>query len=124
MVFSFLVGNSDMHLKNFSLIETAPSAQSYKLSPAYDMLPVNIISEDTVETVLALNGKKTQLRKKDFMALAATCLLSAATAEKMIARLIAKKDVMMRIAATSQVPEDIRQGCMDLIEKRTHVFAK
>ena len=122
VVFSFLVGNSDMHLKNFSLIETAPGTQSYKLSPAYDMLPVNIISEDTEETALALNGKKTRLRRKDFMALAATCQLSAAAAEKMIARLIAKKDVMMRIAATSQVPEDIRQGCMDLIEKRARVF--
>lgn len=124
VVFSFLVGNSDMHLKNFSLIETAPGAQTYKLAPAYDMLPVNVISEDTEETALALNGKKTRLRRKDFMALAAACQLPSVAAEKMIARLVAKKDVLMHIAASSPVPEDIRQACMDLIEMRVRVFTE
>ena len=122
VVFSFLVGNSDMHLKNFSLIETAPGAQSYKLSPAYDMLPVNVVSQDTEETALALNGKKTRLRRKDFMALAAACNLPPAAAEKMIGRLVGKVDVLMNIAASAQAPEDIRQGCIDLINTRAHVF--
>ena len=58
IVFSFLVGNSDMHLKNFSLLETAPGSQEFMLSPAYDMLPVNIVSTDTEETALALNAKR------------------------------------------------------------------
>ena len=84
IVFSFLVGNSDMLLKNFSLLETAPGSQEFMLSPAYDMLPVNIVSTDTEETALALNGKKSNLRKKDFFALAAACHLSSAAAEKMI----------------------------------------
>lgn len=124
VVFSFLVGNSDMHLKNFSLIETAPGAQTYKLAPAYDMLPVNVISEDTEETALALNGRKTRLRRKDFMALAAACQLPAVAAEKMITRLVGKADVLMHIAASSQAPEDIRQECMDLIERRARVLVE
>lgn len=122
VVFSFLVGNSDMHLKNFSLIETAPGAQTYKLSPAYDMLPVNVVSQDTEETALALNGKKTRLRRKDFMALAAACHLSPAAAEKMIVRLVSKVGALIDIAASAQVPEDIRQRCIDLINTRAHVF--
>jgi len=122
VVFSFLVGNSDMHLKNFSLIETAPGAQTYKLSPAYDMLPVNVVSQDTEETALALNGKKTRLRRKDFMTLAAACHLSPAAAEKMIARLVGKVGVLIDIAASAQMSEDIRQRCINFINTRAHVL--
>ena len=64
IVFSFLIGNSDMHLKNFSLLETQEGSGEYALSPAYDMLPVNLIMpEDEEELALTLNGKKMNLRK-------------------------------------------------------------
>lgn len=68
LVFSYLVGNSDMHLKNFSLIETKEGSKKYILSPAYDLLPVNVIMpEDEEEFALAMNGKKMNLRKKIFL---------------------------------------------------------
>ena len=74
LVFSFLVGNSDMHLKNFSLIETEEGSEKYVLSPAYDLLPVNVIMpEDKEQFVLAMNGKKTHIRRKDFLLFAETC---------------------------------------------------
>lgn len=57
LVFSFVTGNSDMHLKNFSLIETKPGSNEYHLSQTYDMLPVNIIiKEDKDEFALTMNG--------------------------------------------------------------------
>lgn len=123
IVFSFLIGNSDMHLKNFSLLETAPGSQKFTLSPAYDMLPVNIVSTDTEETALALNGKKSNLRKKDFFALAAACHLSSAAAEKMIENLIKKVDVLISIAEHVEIPDDIRQACIALLIERAAVFA-
>ena len=123
IVFSFLIGNSDMHLKNFSLLETAPGSQEFMLSPAYDMLPVNIVSNDTEETALALNDKKSNLRKKDFFALAAACHLSSAAAEKMIGNLIKKVDVLISIAEHAEIPDDIRQACIALLIERAAVFA-
>ena len=67
LVFSFVIGNSDMHLKNFSLIETAPCSGRYKLSPAYDLLPVNVIMpEDKEQLALAMNGKKEIFDEKIF----------------------------------------------------------
>jgi serine/threonine-protein kinase HipA len=45
-LFSFLTGNNDMHLKNFSMIE---SASGWILSPAYDLLNVSIINPDDNE---------------------------------------------------------------------------
>ena len=123
IVFSFLIGNSDMHLKNFSLIENAPGSQTYVLSPAYDMLPVNVVSDDKEETALALNGETTKLRKKDFLALAVACSLSPAAAEKMIKRLIGKVDDMIIILQNSECPDSIRKNLLKLIKKRAAVFA-
>ena len=59
IIFSFVIGNSDMHLKNFSLIETEPGNREFVLTDAYDMLPVNVIlPEDTEQMALTVNGKK------------------------------------------------------------------
>lgn len=61
LVFSFTVGNSDMHLKNFSLIETEENSGRYQLSPAYDLLSVQVIMpEDPDQFALSMNGKKTK----------------------------------------------------------------
>ncbi len=55
-----IVGNSDMHLKNFSLNEADENSHSYIFSGAYDMLPISIVNPaDTEETELSLS-KKTQ----------------------------------------------------------------
>ncbi len=63
-IFSFLTGNSDMHLKNFSMIE---SSSGWILSSAYDLLNVAILfPEDTEELALSLAGKKKKLRQEHF----------------------------------------------------------
>ncbi|WP_299780587.1 HipA domain-containing protein [uncultured Formosa sp.] len=63
-VLSFLTGNNDMHLKNFSMIES-PSV--WILAPAHDLLNVTIVlPEDTEELVLTLEGKKRKLKKIHF----------------------------------------------------------
>jgi len=67
-LFCFLTGNSDMHLKNFSLIRT--SAGEIRLSPAYDLVPtVLLLPEDTEETALTIRGRKRKLGLRDFRAL-------------------------------------------------------
>jgi len=64
-LFCWLTGNSDMHLKNFSLY--ALTKGQYILSPAYDMLStVLAMPEDTEELALTLNGKKRKLNRTDF----------------------------------------------------------
>lgn len=64
VLFSFLTGNNDMHLKNFSMIE---SPSGWVLSPAYDLLNVSIeLPEDTEELALTLDGKKTKLKREHF----------------------------------------------------------
>ena len=63
--FSWLVGNNDMHLKNFSLY--APKGK-WLLTPAYDLLNVSMANpKDTEEMALTLNGRKKRITKSDFV---------------------------------------------------------
>lgn len=123
LVFSFVVGNSDMHLKNFSLIETDEASNTYVLSPAYDLLPVNVIMpEDTEEFALALNGKKTHIRKKDFFVFAEECGISKASAEKMIAKIVSMKPKYIDMCNDSLLPDHLKERFAELIEQRCKVL--
>ena len=123
LVFSFVVGNSDMHLKNFSLLETSEGSEMYQLSPAYDLLPVNVIlPEDQEECALALNGKKMNLRKKDFLVFADNCGLSRTSAEKMIQMVISKKGKFYKMCEESLLSEVMKDQFKALIEKRLEIL--
>lgn len=123
IVFSFMVGNSDMHLKNFSLIETEEASNTYVLSPAYDLLPVNVIMpEDTEEFALALNGKKTHIRKKDFLIYAKQCGISKKSAEKMIYKIISMKSDYLKMCNSSLLPDYMKNRFTELIERRCMIL--
>ncbi len=65
VVYCFLTGNNDMHLKNFSLFKDPE--RGYILSPAYDLVAAVLVVEgDDEELALTLNGKKKKLRRRDF----------------------------------------------------------
>lgn len=123
VVFSFVVGNSDMHLKNFSLIETHEGSQLYVLSPAYDMLPVNIIfPADSEEVALTLNGKKTNLRKNDFYAFSNHCGLSKIVADRMITKIVSMKDKYIDMCYESYLSEELKQSLIEIINKRIMIL--
>ena len=82
VLFCFVTGNNDMHLKNFSLYR--PS-KGYQLSPAYDLINVSIANpKDKEELALPLSRRKTKLRIEDFLNAAKTMGLN----EKVVLRLI------------------------------------
>lgn len=67
VLFSFLTGNADMHLKNFSLLEQPGLGMT--LSPAYDLVNTALVNPaDEEEMALTLNGRKKKLKKQDFLA--------------------------------------------------------
>lgn len=67
VLFSFITGNADMHLKNFSLLDKPRLGMI--LSPAYDLVNTTLVNpDDKEEMALTLNGKKKKLNKEDFVA--------------------------------------------------------
>ena len=123
ILFSFAVGNSDMHLKNFSLIETAEGSALYRLSEAYDMLPVNVIMpEDKEELALTLNGKKQNIRRRDFLLLAQSFSLPCKSAEKMIQKIVALKDTYIKMCRDSYLPDGMKERMISLISERIAIL--
>lgn len=65
LIFCYLIGNSDMHLKNFSLIREHDG--EWHLSKAYDLVPVKtVMPADKDDLALTVNGKNRKLRLGDF----------------------------------------------------------
>ena len=67
VLFSFLTGNADMHLKNFSLIHQP--AIGHIFLPAYDLVATALVNlTDDEDLALTLNGKKKKINHNDFVA--------------------------------------------------------
>ena len=125
IVFSFAVGNSDMHLKNFSLIETSENSNKYILSAAYDMLSTNVvIPTDKEELALTINGKKQNIRRKDFIKFAETIGIAEKTADKMIEKIVKLKDKYIAMCRESYMPDDMKETLENLIENRIAILEK
>lgn len=119
LVFFYVSGNSDMHLKNFSLIETSPGNSEYVLSPAYDLLPVNLVMpEDKEQMALTINGKKRNIRKKDFYVFAENCGINKKSAEKMTGKVVSLENKFIEMTENSFLPDDMKRDFTELIKFR------
>ncbi len=123
LIFSFIVGNSDMHLKNFSLIETMEGSGKYVLSPAYDLLPVNAnMPADKEQFALPMNGRKNNIRRKDFLVFADNCGIEKNAAEKMIKNLVSLTPTYLSMCEESLLPDDLKERLENIIKERTVVL--
>ncbi len=125
VVFSFIIGNSDMHLKNFSLIETKSGNREFILSDAYDMLPVNaILHEDTEQMALTINGKKKNILYKDFIQLAKNCGIPEKVAISLVERVCSYKEDMLKEVDKSYLSEEQKEKVKELIIARINTLSK
>ena len=123
VVGSFIIGNSDMHLKNFSLKETEPGNRKFQLSKAYDMLPVNIIMpEDKEQLALTINGKKRNIHKKEFRLLAEACGIPSNAAEHMLKKICSKKDKFLKQIEEAYLSEEQKENVKELISERIEIL--
>ena len=119
LVFCYVTGNSDMHLKNFSLIEDMPKSGNYILSPAYDLLPVNVIMpEDTEAFALPINGKKKNIRRNDFLIFAEQAGIARKTASRLIDSVLAKAPRFKEMCAESLLIDELKECFINLIDQR------
>jgi len=112
-VFCYLSGNSDMHLKSFSLIRFLDGR--YELAPAYDLVPVKLVMPaDKEEMALTLNGKKSKLKRQDFERFGTTIGLTPAQIEKGISRMCEAAKVNVSDAlACSFMTEEMNNRFLD-----------
>lgn len=117
VLFSFFTGNSDMHLKNFSLLEK--ENQGMCLSPAYDLLPTNLVNEaDKEELALTLNGKKSKLKYQDFLVAYESCGLNKKILDNTLALFVYAKQEFLAVLEKSFVSDELKMKYTQLVEKR------
>lgn len=118
IVFSFLTGNADMHLKNFSLLRT--STAGFTLMPAYDMVATVLVNPaDKEELALTLNGKKRKLKKSDFQKAFALNGLDEKSIERIFSKFGQAIPLWFKFIQHSFLPETIKAEYVDLIAERT-----
>ena len=117
--FSWLTGNNDMHLKNFSLYSPADEPV---LTPAYDLLNAVLSNpDDDEELALNLNGKKRRIKDADFRAAYRTCGVPEIVFDhvrKKYVNLLPKFEEEIR---RSFLSDELKASYIDLLHRRLKV---
>ena len=119
VLFSWITGNSDMHCKNFSLIDTGRG--EYALSPAYDLLAVLLADPaDTDEMAMSfeVGGKKSGFDRDTFMTAFTQSGIPVTVATKMIERMKGYLPQWEKLINQSFLPEKMKASYCALLRKR------
>lgn len=113
---SYLIGNNDMHLKNFSLI--ANNVNRYQLTPVYDMISAQLLVDDREELALSLNGKRNKITLRDFEA----AMIGGAIPKKAIQNTFQRIEVGMKswpeLIENSFLSDGLKQRFTNLISQK------
>lgn len=116
LLYCFVTGNNDMHLKNFSLY--CPE-KDYLLAPAYDLLNTTIVNpKDKEELALPLSGRKTKLRVADFLNTARTIGLEESVVLRLIKGLQKALPKWQVLIQSSFLDENMKNAYQELIMSR------
>lgn len=114
VVFCFITGNADMHLKNFSLIRSEDGEVA--LSPAYDLVSTKLaMPEDLEESALTINGKKNRLKRADFDELATKLGIPAKSSERVYAKFVKKQTAMLGLIEQSFLSAAMKEEYIALL---------
>lgn len=116
LLYCFVTGNNDMHLKNFSLYRPE---KDYLLAPAYDLLNTTIVNpKDKEELALPLSGRKTKLRVADFLNTARTIGLEESVVLRLINGLQKALPKWQVLIQSSFLDENMKKEYQELIMSR------
>ena len=123
VLFSWMTGNSDMHCKNFSLIDTGGG--KYALAPAYDLLAVLLADPaDTEEMAMSftVGGQKNGFDRNTFMTAFTQSGIPATVAKKMIDRMKRNLPVWEELISNSFLPDKMKSDYHRLLNKRMELL--
>ncbi len=123
VLFSFLTGNADMHLKNFSVIYDP--ATGPVLSPAYDMLCTALVNPaDDEDLALTLNGKKKRINRNDFEMAFSTLKLDEKQQANLFSKMGKARNKWIEFVQISFLSKDFKDKYIQIINERFERIAK
>ena len=120
LLFCYLTGNADMHLKNFSLYKPA---NEYILAPAYDLLSTKLVlPDDKDKLALTLNARKRKLKKSDFNHLLNTYKIDEKVIENIYEKYRKIVPQWLNFIDTSFLPQQMKEEYKSIINKRKSIL--
>lgn len=117
VLFSYLTGNADMHLKNFSLINTP--GIGYTLAPAYDMVATALVNPaDKEELALTLNGRKRKIMRNDFVTAFTAAKIGDKAQENIFKKFESAIPKWIKYIDTSFVSDHFKNVYRDIINQK------
>ncbi len=117
-VFSWITGNADMHLKNYSLY--APrNDKGYILTPCYDLVSTALVMPgDKDELALTLNGKNRKIKKSDFEKVMAASGLDTKSISNIFKKMLSCREKWNQWIDKSFLPDDMKTSYKEIIEQK------
>lgn len=113
IVFFFIIGNGDAHLKNFSILYNLDG--SIRLSPAYDIVSSKLVIHDEEDSALTINGKRNKLSKTDFLKFAQYFNITPRIQENLFS---AKKPLIIDLIEKSFLNHTEKQRLTEIVNER------
>lgn len=125
VLFSWISGNSDMHCKNFSLIDTG--GRDYILAPAYDLLAVLLAGpEDSEEMAMpfTVGGEKQGFDRLTFLTGMIESGVPESVSNHLIDKMASHSPVWNDLIEASFLPDDLKQAYHNLISQRINLLQR
>lgn len=119
-LFSFLTGNNDLHLKNFSMI---CAGNQWLLAPAYDLLNVAIVNpDDTEELALTMEGKKKKIKREHFERFGILMKLNSKQINGVFKRFEKNKPIAINWIKNSFLSKEFQDQYVALLQSRYKIL--
>jgi len=123
VLFCYLTGNNDMHLKNFSLLKD--EKKEYNLCPAYDLVASELVVEgDDKELALNLNGKKRKLKRKDFEKAMDTSGINQKAVQNVFDKFETINSTWFEIIDKSFLSDKMKQNYKEMVNLKRQILNK
>ena len=117
VLFSWITGNNDMHLKNFSMYE--PQEGMIRMTPAYDLLNAAILNpKDDEELALTLDGRKKHLKRSDFISAGEIMRIDTKIVDRLIGKYVRLQSEMTEFIGQSFLDDDLKSKYIELVSER------
>lgn len=120
ILFNFLVGNGDAHLKNYSFMYLKNRTV---LTPAYDLVSSSILIPGETASAITINGKDNKFRFKDFKALASNMKIPELQVNLFIKLLLDKLPSFFQMIEVAEFNAEMKDDLVNLIKQRAQVLS-
>lgn len=115
VLFCFLTGNGDMHLKNWALLG---AGQEVALAPCYDLVCSRLYIKNEADTALTLNAKQNKLKPPDFAALAGRLEIDSKASANILDKLRNAQEKLREMIINSELRSNLRQEQLNILSSR------